>query len=311
MSVVTLAEMTAEEFARRRAPMVREYARVTAQAGGLNVPEAEAMAEQETEKSLPQGPQSPGQLLRTAWVDGSEVGWIWVTLPDGSGPGLAWIADILVDGQHRSHGYAAAMIQGIEIELIELGVPRLGLNVFGYNDVARRLYERLGFDVIQWQMSRSLFGVPGTIESSVTLLPVTETELPVVLESFAAGMLADYPTLTPAEAEQRARQPLGTDGVHVSHLIADGVRIGWACYAERHHLRHGMGWIYRLELEPAYRGRGLGPAVVAVIEADLAARGVGSVGLSVPGSKPGESRLAERLGFEVMAQQMEKKLPAL
>lgn len=48
------------------------------------------------------------------------------------------------------------MIQLIEAELTQFGVPELGLNVFGTNTVAIGLYRGLGFEVTSQQMAKRL-----------------------------------------------------------------------------------------------------------------------------------------------------------
>jgi mycothiol synthase len=309
MTAVTLVEMTDEEFARRREPMIREYGQDLARSGGMTVEQAETQAEQQTDAILPEGARSTGQLLRTAWVDGQEVGWIWVSLPGHAMPGMAWVDDIQVDDEHRRHGYGQGILEAMEAELVTLGVRRLGLNVFGGNDVAQRLYERLGFRVIQQQRSRSLAEVPGG--ATVTLQPITADEFDGWMESYVASTLADYPTLSPAEAHDRAWKPLPqgfkTEHVQICAIVADGTEVGRVCYTDRHWNRTEMGWVYRLDIDEPLRGRGLGTATVAAVEADVAGRGVASIGVGLPGSLD-LGGPAERLGFAVIAQQMEKNL---
>lgn len=48
------------------------------------------------------------------------------------------------------------MIQLMEAELTHLGVPELGLNVFGTNTVAIGLYRSLGFEVTSQQMAKRI-----------------------------------------------------------------------------------------------------------------------------------------------------------
>jgi ribosomal protein S18 acetylase RimI-like enzyme len=313
MARVTLTQMTTEEFARRRDPMVLGYAQSLADNRGVPVREAHAQAERETVKSLPDGPDTPGQLLRTAWVDGEEVGWIWMSMPGYAVAGSAWIDDIAVDEKHRSHGYGRAVIEAAESELVRLGVDRLGLNVFGDNHVARRLYERMGFEVTQQQRGRSLAGISRSIESPVTLAPIENADFQRRMESLVAVMMADY-GLSAQDAHKRAWLPLphgvATEDTYVRAVLAGDAQIGWVCYALSHGDRPGMGWIYRLDIDPSFRSRGHGTATLAAVEADLVTRGVRRVGLGVPGGNAGALRLAERLGFALMSQQMAKKLPA-
>ena len=109
------------------------------------------------ETVLPDGIETERVLLRTATVGGTAVGWIWVTLPGPPGrPELAWIHHLGVDPEHQGHGYARTMIEAIQVELAGYRVDRLGLNVFGDNLAAIRLYESLGFRVTAQQMAKSL-----------------------------------------------------------------------------------------------------------------------------------------------------------
>jgi ribosomal protein S18 acetylase RimI-like enzyme len=104
---------------------------------------------------LPHGAATDGMLLYIAEADGAAVGWIWISLPTApERPDTAWIYNVEIDAQHRGKGYGRAVMRAAEEELARLGVPRLGLNVFGFNTVARRLYESLGFQVTSQQMTK-------------------------------------------------------------------------------------------------------------------------------------------------------------
>ena len=313
MTAVTLMQMTPEEYERRRGPMILDYAQSLADNRGLPLREAQAQAERETVKSLPEGPDTAGQLLRTAWVDGGEVGWIWVSMPEYAMPGMAWIDEIVVDEKHRSHGYGQAIIEAAESELGQLGVDRIGLNVFADNAVARRLYERMGFEVIQQQRGRRLADSAGLVESPVSLTVIETADFQRRMESLVAAMMADY-RVSAQDAHKRAWLPLphglATEDTYVRAVLADDEQIGWVCYALQHADRPGMGWLYRLDIDPSFRSRGYGTATVAAVEAELVTRGVRRMGVGVPGGNAGALRLAERLGYTLMSQQMAKDLPA-
>jgi mycothiol synthase len=155
-----LAEMHPAEFARRCASLVRSYAAYLASARGLTMAAAITESDRSIVARAPRGLATPGQLIRRAVADGVPVGWIWVALPGAGTPDPAWIVDVEVDPEHRSRGHAAAMIEAVAAELAGRGVPRLGLNVFGANGTAIRLYERLGFEVTAQQRSRPLSAPP-------------------------------------------------------------------------------------------------------------------------------------------------------
>ncbi|WP_229403563.1 GNAT family N-acetyltransferase [Micromonospora okii] len=157
---LTLTPMTADQLARLRVPLEQAYGEDLAEARGLSPEEGQAESLRQVARLLPDGVTTPGVLLRVAEADGEEVGWIWVTLPGPEQPTMAWVHNIEVHPAHRGRGHGRRMMELAEAELARLGVGRLGLNVFGHNTVARRLYESLGFEVKTQQMSKPIAPSP-------------------------------------------------------------------------------------------------------------------------------------------------------
>ncbi|MEU7904535.1 GNAT family N-acetyltransferase [Actinoplanes sp. NPDC049118] len=313
---LTLLEMDDRDFASRREPMVTGYATAISVARGLSLPEAAAESERDIAERLPRGPATRGQLLRKAVVDGAEVGWIWVSLPGTTMPEMAWISDVEVDAGHRRRGYGAAIITAVEAELAQLGVSRLGLNVFGDNDTARRLYERLGFEVTAQQRSRSLVDVPSA--AGVELVPMIDYAGRVeTLFAEYAQHLVEEQGVWHGEAEARSARRLAellphgdrTEGTIMRTVLAKGEPAGWVWAAMPAPPRPGLGWLHHVGIDEAFRSRGHGRAVIAAIEAEMVHRGVRGLGLNVDGSNQGARRLFERLGYGLLAQQMAKDLP--
>ena len=139
MPELRLRPMTDSEFAVYRDRLVREYAQGHVQAGNWTAEEAEAKSAE------------PGRV-------GDRVGLVWLALrrkPDGSLT-PAWIYDIEVDAVHRGAGYGRALLTAAEEELRHRGAPAVGLNVFGHNQVALRLYTSSGYRVTSQQMLKEL-----------------------------------------------------------------------------------------------------------------------------------------------------------
>ncbi|MEU8112648.1 GNAT family N-acetyltransferase [Micromonospora sp. NPDC048947] len=157
---LTLTPMTAPELDRLRGPLVQGYADDLVAHRGMTPQAALERSVDQIRESLPAGVATEGALLRVGRVGDAEVGWIWVTLPTAAAPNQAWIHNIEVHEEHRGRGYARRMIQLIEAELAQRGVPELGLNVFGTNAVAIGLYRSLGFEVTSQQMAKRL--TPGS-----------------------------------------------------------------------------------------------------------------------------------------------------
>lgn len=310
-----LVEMTAADFARRREPMVATYARAISASRGLSVAEAESEAARDVAGQLPRGPATRGQLLRKALTDGTEVGWIWLSLPGTTMPELAWLSDVEVDPPFRGQGYADAIITAAEVELAARGVPGLGLNVFGDNSTARRLYDRLGFRVTAQQYSRALTDVP--VAEGIKLAPLTdyESRIEALFTEYAQDLVEEQ-GLWHGEAEARAARKLAellpdgvrTEGMILRSVVAEGVRVGWVWAGMPAPMRPGMGWLHNIGIDEPNRSRGYGRAAIAAVEAELVHRGVRSLGLNVHGSNDRARRLYERLGYRLLAQQMVKDL---
>ncbi len=79
----------------------------------------------------------------------------WVALSEPPRPG-AWIYAIEVDAAVRGKGYGRALLAALEDRVREHGVATIGLNVFGENHVARRLYESAGYETTSLQMRKTV-----------------------------------------------------------------------------------------------------------------------------------------------------------
>ncbi|HET9092124.1 MAG TPA: GNAT family N-acetyltransferase [Acidimicrobiales bacterium] len=158
MPEIRLRPMTGDEFARDRSRLVTGYAAEHVGAGDWRPEEAEALAAEETDRLLPGGADSPGMLLRAAeTADGKPAGIIWIALEHRSGSAEGgWIYDIEVAEHLRGKGYGRALLAAGEQEAARHGVEALGLNVFGSNAVARRLYESSGYEISTLQMRKRL-----------------------------------------------------------------------------------------------------------------------------------------------------------
>jgi len=128
-------------------------------ASRLQAGEPESLARENADRSLAEN--FPGrQPLPTHRVfdvlrDDEPVGYVWI----GPQPGQQeawWVFDVEIDAAHRHQGLGRqAMLLGEE-EARRLGATSMGLNVFGYNVNARRLYESLGYETSAVQMRKTL-----------------------------------------------------------------------------------------------------------------------------------------------------------
>ena len=139
---VALRAMTAVEFEGYREQLITAYAQDMLDAGAFTdrdrALEASVVS---TEELLPDGLESPGQHLWTAHDGEALVAILWIAVDGPTG----YIYDIEVHHDQRRRGYGREVLDAGARAAHDLGARELGLNVFGHNDGARRLYERAGY----------------------------------------------------------------------------------------------------------------------------------------------------------------------
>jgi ribosomal protein S18 acetylase RimI-like enzyme len=158
MPTVTLSAMTADEFEAWRLHSLQAYAQEKVTAGAWTAEEAEQRSQEEFDELLPQGLATESQLLFCARGEaGEQVGILWLSLvhPRGA-PDTAFVYDIEIVPDRRGQGYGHAVLAAGEDVLRGYGVRALGLNVFGDNPTAIRLYETSGYHVTSQQMRKFL-----------------------------------------------------------------------------------------------------------------------------------------------------------
>lgn len=154
-----LRPMLADEFEAYLAWAIDDYA-AELERNGKAVGEAAKVASQASFDSLlPDGLATVGHVLSisTDPEDGQRVGVLWFG-PSTDDPSMAWIYDITVDEDKRGRGWGRATMRAFEGEASARGFARAGLNVYGDNHVARRLYESLGYVETSRQLHKELPG---------------------------------------------------------------------------------------------------------------------------------------------------------
>ncbi|AQW49019.1 GNAT family N-acetyltransferase [Streptomyces violaceusniger] len=127
---------------------------------GVTRQQAETKADTDYATLLPQGPDTPGALLRILAHGGTDVGTLWVTLregePDAAESGEAYVYAVEVTEEHRGHGHGRTLMLAAERASLAHGARGLGLYVFGGNTPALRLYESLGYEPTEYQLYKPL-----------------------------------------------------------------------------------------------------------------------------------------------------------
>jgi GNAT superfamily N-acetyltransferase len=117
---------------------------------------AEAKAAETNEKYFPGDRPATGHAIYRVVADAREVGVLWLgPHPDGLS-GVAWVWNIEIVESERGKGLGRATMLAAESAARDEGYTDLALNVFGFNTVARSLYESMGYQTTSLQMRKPL-----------------------------------------------------------------------------------------------------------------------------------------------------------
>ncbi|MFJ9817117.1 GNAT family N-acetyltransferase [Streptomyces sp. NPDC101151] len=143
--------MTPDEFEAWYAYEEREYARNWIERG---VPEelAHAKSRQDHETLLPRGQETEGMIFSLLEHEGTRVGTLWVALQEDK----AYVFDVETGAEHRGRGHGRTLLLLAERQAIGAGRTVLGLNVFGGNTPAERLYASLGYETTSSSVTKPL-----------------------------------------------------------------------------------------------------------------------------------------------------------
>ncbi len=148
--------MTPDEYVRWHAHGVETYVDALFRAEGCTLEEARARAVAAYALLLPDGPDTPGMVVRVLEAGGEPVGTLWVALHDPDRPGRGYVYYVEVAEPLRGHGYGRALMFAAERECHAAGLTEVGLTVFSRNTVAIRLYTSLGYRVIRRRYGKTL-----------------------------------------------------------------------------------------------------------------------------------------------------------
>lgn len=156
MKITPMSESEFKVWAPRSRAM---YAADKMQANGLTKAEAEKIARDDFERLLPGGLNSRDNFLFSAkGEDQTIVGYIWFCVRGADDNRRAFICDVIIEKQFRGKGYGKKIMQFAEQEAKKMGLKRIGLHVFSFNETAIRLYQSLGYATTDLVMEKSLSG---------------------------------------------------------------------------------------------------------------------------------------------------------
>jgi ribosomal protein S18 acetylase RimI-like enzyme len=114
-------------------------------AAGVDRDVAQAKADRDLPQILPQGLATPDHSMYAIEDEGRFAGYLWLCDRDSELGHSLFVYAIEIDEEFRGRGLGRAAMVFAEEEAKRLGIAKVALNVFGGNEVARRLYRSLGY----------------------------------------------------------------------------------------------------------------------------------------------------------------------
>jgi ribosomal protein S18 acetylase RimI-like enzyme len=150
--------MTEEAFDEYVANSVPNYAREKVASGEWQEEASLERAREVFQEMLPEGLETPDNYLFEVideWND-TPVGVLWFAIRERAGQKTAYICDVYIDPEQQSKGHASRALRALEDKVRSMGLTGIGLQVFGHNDSAFRLYKRLGYLPVNFFMFKTL-----------------------------------------------------------------------------------------------------------------------------------------------------------
>lgn len=250
----------------------------------------------------------------TVCVNSRPVGGIHLATDPATGGSAAWITDLRIDepDRRRGRGTVAALAaeeiaRGWGCRTIEASVPDSAAEVL-------RMATGLGYVLRNRLMEKPLPATAPALPAKSTVRPLAGQEFTAWQERSVEQYVQEWATRGVPEAAAREKAltdqavllPEGPDtpGVTLSVLEHDGDRVGVLWLGER----DGRAFVYDVETEERYRGRGHGRTLMHLAEAQAIAAGGTAIRLNVfAGNAPAENLYAS-LGYTTLVHHVYKPL---
>ncbi|MGX5373581.1 GNAT family N-acetyltransferase [Bacillus cereus] len=154
--MITLQPMNQEEFKQYISYAIEDYAKDKIASGNWSEDEAIDLSRESFERLLPKDEKTENNHLLSIFHNDISVGMIWISQKAPTNPSEGYIYDFVIFDQYQGQGYGKKAMKEAEIIAKELGMNKIGLNVFGHNKIARGLYEKMGYEITNITMAKTI-----------------------------------------------------------------------------------------------------------------------------------------------------------
>lgn len=153
---VHLVAMDEKTFGDYYQKSIKEYANEHVKAGNWQENEAFQNAQKEFEQLLPDGRNTKGHVLLSVMHEGETIGTLWLNIRMRNQEKQVFIYDIKLDEAQRGKGLGKRTMEALDEYAKSLGVQQIRLHVFGHNQRAKSLYDKMGYEVTDYHMQKKL-----------------------------------------------------------------------------------------------------------------------------------------------------------
>ncbi|MDJ0346334.1 GNAT family N-acetyltransferase [Streptomyces sp. H10-C2] len=255
----------------------------------------------------------------TVCVNSRPVGRIELAAEQWFGVEIGRIAALEIQEADRRRGRATVAALAAEEVLRGWGCGEVQLDVPADAVIALRLAGTLGYTERNRNMVKRLSGPAPELPDGSSVRPLADSEFPAWEEHKLVTYLEDLVTRgipfaqasAKAEADHRAVLPEGprTAGTSLLTLAHQGQDVGTVWVRLRHDTDpQAPAWVFSVEVDEAYRGRGHGRTLMLVAERECLEAGVHRLGLNVFGGNTPALALYGTLGYATTRQYLFKRL---
>jgi ribosomal protein S18 acetylase RimI-like enzyme len=247
-------------------------------------------------------------------VNSRPVGAVHLSTSPSFGPGVAQIEDLRIEEPDRGRGRGTVAALAAEEVARGWGCKRIDVRVPAEAVAALRLATALGYVHRNRGMDKPLGTTAPRLPEGSRGRAMTEAEYGLWFERGLAEYARDWWERGVPEDEAWAKsrrdqelllpQGLATENMLFSVLEHEGTRVGtlWVSFAD------DKAFVFDVEADEAFRGRGHGRSLMLLAEAQAIAAGKRVMGLNVFADNTPAERLYESLGYVPVSYSMYKIL---
>lgn len=253
--------------------------------------------------------------------NGRPVGSVEIAVEPGSDGGTGVLRSLRIDEPVRRRGRGTIAALAAEEVLRGWSCTQVRTEVAADDTAGQRLTAALGYTERSRNMIKRLPAEPPALPEGLTARPMTPEEFTAWEDGAIAGYAQSLVTRgTPQESALRAARAsharhlphgLATEGAQLNHLVHEdmGERVGFVWVARfEMHPGQVVGYVFDVEVESRFRGRGYGRALMLQAERLVIEAGDTRLGLHVVTANTPALRLYESLGYEPTCYNLAKPL---